>query len=102
MCTYFSTMRILIATRSTVRSPCFVYHVIEGVADEVDPYAKPQDLLEVSPKGLVPAMRFAGDPPRSLHESTVIMEYLEEYVGGRMSFPFSSRSLAGQRCSVQG
>lgn len=45
---------------------------------EVDPYAKPADLLEVSPKGLVPALRFRGDQPRYLHESTVILEYLED------------------------
>ncbi|KAF9534655.1 glutathione S-transferase [Crepidotus variabilis] len=46
---------------------------------EVDPYKKPQDLLEVSPKGLVPALRFNRfNPPGSLNESTVIMEYLED------------------------
>ncbi|KZV77902.1 glutathione S-transferase, partial [Exidia glandulosa HHB12029] len=44
----------------------------------LDPYAKPADLLEVSPKGLVPALRFAGDDKKSLHESTVILEYLED------------------------
>ena len=49
--------------------------------DEVDPYAKPKDLLEVSPKGLVPALKFNKfNPPRSLNESTVILEYLNEYV----------------------
>jgi len=45
---------------------------------EVDPYAKPQELLEVSPKGLVPALRFSSAEPKSLHESTVIVEYLED------------------------
>jgi glutathione S-transferase len=49
--------------------------------DEVDPYKKPKELLEVSPKGLVPGLRINNVvPPRSLNESTVIMEYLEEYV----------------------
>jgi glutathione S-transferase len=49
--------------------------------DEVDPYKKPKDLLEVSPKGLVPGLRFENfNPPRALNESTVILEYLEEYV----------------------
>jgi glutathione S-transferase len=47
-------------------------------ADEVDPYEKPKELLEVSPKGLVPGLRLKGDPPRALNESTVIAEYLEE------------------------
>ena len=48
--------------------------------DEVDPYKKPEELLEVSPKGLVPGLKlhtFA--PPRGLNESTVILDYLEEY-----------------------
>ncbi|KAL9048722.1 MAG: hypothetical protein Q9162_007583 [Coniocarpon cinnabarinum] len=42
---------------------------------EVDPYAKPKDLLEVNPRGFVPALRH-GD--WSCHESSVLMEYLEE------------------------
>lgn len=50
---------------------------------EVNPYKKPKhpQLLEVSPKGLVPGLKLNNyDPPRGLNESTVIMEYLEEYV----------------------
>lgn len=47
--------------------------------DEVDPYKKPQDLLEVSPKGLVPALKLNNcDPPKALNESAIILEYLEE------------------------
>jgi glutathione S-transferase len=58
--------------------------------DEVDPYKKPKDLLEVSPKGLVPGVRFENfKPPRALNESTVILEYLEEYVS-----PFSLHVMA--------
>ncbi|KAI5981128.1 glutathione S-transferase [Pisolithus orientalis] len=46
---------------------------------EVDPYKKPQELLELSSKGLVPALRLNGYvPPRALNESTVILEYLED------------------------
>ena len=49
------------------------------MADEVDPYKKPPELLEVSPKGLVPALKFNNlEKPRSLNESIVILEYLEE------------------------
>ena len=49
--------------------------------DEVDPYQKPQELLNVSPKGLVPALMLnAFNPPRALNESTVILDFLEEYV----------------------
>ncbi|KIM53095.1 hypothetical protein SCLCIDRAFT_1223192 [Scleroderma citrinum Foug A] len=47
--------------------------------DEVDPYKKPQELLELSPKGLVPALRLNNfDPPKALNESTIILEYLED------------------------
>jgi glutathione S-transferase len=46
---------------------------------EVDPYKKPKELLEVSPKGLVPGLRFNRyNPPRSLNESTVILDFLED------------------------
>ncbi|TEB32286.1 hypothetical protein FA13DRAFT_1732055 [Coprinellus micaceus] len=46
---------------------------------EVDPYKKPKELLELSPKGLVPALRLNNyDPPRALNESTVIMDFLED------------------------
>jgi len=49
--------------------------------DEVDPYQKPQELLDVSPKGLVPALALnAFNPPRALNESTVILDFLEECV----------------------
>lgn len=52
-----------------------------SLLDEVDPYKKPQDLLEVSPKGLVPGLKFhTFDPPKALNESTVILEYLQEFV----------------------
>ena len=40
---------------------------------EVDPYKKPESLLEVNPLGLVPALRH-GD--WACHESTVLMEYV--------------------------
>jgi glutathione S-transferase len=40
---------------------------------EVDPYKKPQALLEVNPRGLVPAFRH-GD--WGCGESTVLMEYV--------------------------
>jgi len=49
---------------------------------EVDPYKKPQDLLDVSPKGLVPALKLNQyNPLRALNESTVIMEYLQDLAG---------------------
>ncbi|KZT10516.1 glutathione S-transferase [Laetiporus sulphureus 93-53] len=46
---------------------------------EVDPYKKPADLLEVSPKGLVPALRLETyEPARAVNESTVILDFLED------------------------
>ncbi|KAI0819470.1 glutathione S-transferase C-terminal-like protein [Trametes gibbosa] len=46
---------------------------------EVDPYKKPAELLEISPKGLVPAITLSSfSPPRALNESTVIIDFLEE------------------------
>lgn len=40
---------------------------------EVDPYKKPPSLVEVNPRGLVPALRH-GD--WVCHESTVLLEYV--------------------------
>ena len=74
--------------------------VLISLTDEVDPYTKPPELLEVSPKGLVPGLRFNNtSPPRALNESTVILEYLEEYVAMRrctiyVDYAYNTRSLA--------
>ncbi|MCJ1470792.1 hypothetical protein MMC07_009439 [Pseudocyphellaria aurata] len=51
---------------------------------EVDPYKKPQSLLEVNPRGLVPALRH-GD--WGCYESTVLMEYLEDLADGTPLLP---------------
>ena len=42
---------------------------------EIDPYKKPEELLAINPRGLVPALQH-GD--WGSYESTVIMEYLED------------------------
>ncbi|EST07816.1 Glutathione S-transferase, N-terminal [Kalmanozyma brasiliensis GHG001] len=47
---------------------------------EVDPYKKPADLLELNPKGLVPALKLSNG--KGLAESTVILEYVDEKYGG--------------------
>jgi len=44
---------------------------------ECDPYNKPKALMDINPRGLVPALKI-GDNGERLGESTVIMEYLEE------------------------
>lgn len=67
------------------------------MTDEVDPYKKPKELLELSPKGLVPALKLKlndHDPPRALNESTVIMHYLEESVHPPPTTPCSSLTLS--------
>jgi len=68
---------------------------------EVDPYTKPKpkELLEVSPKGLVPGLKLNNyDPPRALHESAVIIDYLEDLAAntasGRSLFPSKSNPYA--------
>lgn len=47
---------------------------------EVDPYKKPDSLLALSPGGLVPAISHTSHPhPHfACHESTVLLEYLED------------------------
>ncbi|KAJ5090334.1 hypothetical protein N7532_009018 [Penicillium argentinense] len=46
---------------------------------EVNPYNKPDSLLKLNPRGLVPTLSCPTDPePKPLYESTVILEYLEE------------------------
>ncbi|KAI9768336.1 MAG: Glutathione S-transferase U1 [Geoglossum simile] len=51
---------------------------------EVDPYKKPDALLEVNPRGLVPALRH-GD--WGSYESTVLLEYLEDLGAGAAILP---------------
>ncbi|KAJ5934932.1 hypothetical protein N7466_004479 [Penicillium verhagenii] len=51
---------------------------------EVDPYEKPQSLLEVNPRGLVPALRHDN---WGCYESTVLMEYLEDLKIGPSLLP---------------
>lgn len=51
---------------------------------EVDPYKKPESLMEINPRGLVPALRH---DDWATHESTVIMEYLEDLNVGEPLLP---------------
>ncbi|MCJ1357205.1 MAG: hypothetical protein MMC33_007201 [Icmadophila ericetorum] len=61
---------------------------------EVDPYKKPDSLLEVNPRGLVPALRH-GD--WGSHESTVLMEYLEDLKDGEALLPEDPKGRAHSR-----
>ncbi|KAF3043259.1 hypothetical protein E8E12_010063 [Didymella heteroderae] len=62
---------------------------------EVDPYKKPQSLLDVNPRGLVPAIRHG--PSWSTHESTVIMEYFEDLNAGEHLLPADPQTRATSR-----
>lgn len=59
---------------------------------EVDPYKKPQSLLEINPRGLVPAIRHG--PTWSTYESSVIMEYLEDLGTGPALLPADPQTRA--------
>lgn len=47
---------------------------------EVNPYHKPASLLSANPRGLVPTLEVS--PGKSLYESTVLCEYLEDHYAG--------------------
>ncbi|KAI1297592.1 hypothetical protein F5Y03DRAFT_409708 [Xylaria venustula] len=61
---------------------------------EIDPYKRPTQLLEANPRGLVPAIR-QGDWASG--ESTVILEYLEDYDRGVPLLPTNPRLKANCR-----
>lgn len=58
---------------------------------EIDPYRKPKELMEISPKGLVPAIRHGN---WGLHESAIIMEYLEALCTTGSLLPKDPKALA--------
>ncbi|CAL5874622.1 uncharacterized protein PFLUO_LOCUS8919 [Penicillium psychrofluorescens] len=55
---------------------------------EVDPYEKPKSLLEVNPRGLVPALRHND---WGCYESTVLLEYLEDCNEGTALLPSDAK-----------
>lgn len=61
---------------------------------EVDVYRKPKLLLDINPRGLVPALRH-GD--WGCYESTVLMEYLEDLDTGRALLPTDPKLRAHSR-----
>jgi glutathione S-transferase len=61
---------------------------------EVDVYRKPKLLLDINPRGLVPALRH-GD--WGCYESTVLMEYLEDISTGNDLLPRDPRQRAHSR-----
>lgn len=71
---------------------------LKGIVDyqyvEVDVYRKPKLLLDINPRGLVPALRH-GD--WGCYESTVLMEYLEDLKVGRALLPEDPKLRATSR-----
>lgn len=61
---------------------------------EVDVYRKPKLLLDINPRGLVPALRH-GD--WGSYESTVLMEYLEDLKQGPALLPEDPKLRAHSR-----
>ncbi|EMD01077.1 hypothetical protein BAUCODRAFT_62112 [Baudoinia panamericana UAMH 10762] len=61
---------------------------------EVDVYRKPKLLLDINPRGLVPALRH-GD--WGCYESTVLMEYLEDLHQGKPLLPKDPKQRAESR-----
>jgi glutathione S-transferase len=61
---------------------------------EVDVYRKPKLLLDINPRGLVPALRH-GD--WGSYESTVLMEYLEDLKQGPALLPEGPKLRAHSR-----
>ena len=64
---------------------------------EVDPYKKPDWLLEINPRGLIPALRH-GD--WNCYESTVLMEYVSLHswrTEARPSLTYAARGLEPRR-----
>jgi len=61
---------------------------------EVDVYKKPKLLLDINPRGLVPALRH-GD--WGMYESTVLMEYLEDLDQGKTLLPKDPKLRAHSR-----
>ncbi|KAL8749155.1 MAG: hypothetical protein Q9199_007858 [Rusavskia elegans] len=60
---------------------------------EIDPYKKPESLLAINPRGLVPALKH-GD--WGCYESTVLMEYLEDISNSYPLFPPGDAKLRAQ------
>lgn len=58
---------------------------------EIDPYAKPEALLKINPRGLIPALK---DGDWGCYESTVLMEYLEDLGQGESLLPADPKSRA--------
>lgn len=48
---------------------------LKTILEEENPYHKDEEFLKISPKGLVPAVKYQGKP---INESQVILEFIED------------------------
>ncbi len=70
------------------------YKGLEYQYVEVDVYRKPKLLLDINPRGLVPALRHG---EWGCYESTVLMEYLEDLDAGKSLLPKDPKLRARSR-----
>ena len=61
---------------------------------EVDPYKKPQSLLDINPLGLVPALQHGSF---NCHESTVLLEYIDDAFPDKPLLPSTPQARARAR-----
>lgn len=66
---------------------CLNYQYIE-----VDPYKKPDELMRINPRGLIPALQHGND--WGCYESSVLMEYLEDLNEGAPLLPPNAKDRA--------
>lgn len=59
---------------------------------EVDPYKKPEELMRINPRGLIPALQHGND--WGCYESSVLMEYLEDLNEGAPLLPLNAKDRA--------
>jgi glutathione S-transferase len=61
---------------------------------EINPYDKPPELMEINHLGLVPALRHG--PTWSTHESSVLLDYIEELLPGLLPAPGTGENFQAQ------
>lgn len=59
---------------------------------EVDPYEKPEELMRINPRGLIPALQHGNN--WGCYESSVLMEYLEDLNEGAPLLPPNAKDRA--------
>ncbi|GJJ10090.1 hypothetical protein Clacol_004316 [Clathrus columnatus] len=77
-------------------------YCMRSLRNEVDPYKKPDDLVAVSPKGLIPAIKLNNtNPPRALCENARYLLRHQTYHINRSVIPSFYRYLQAQNSNDQ-